>query len=111
MSERILFFKGLDDRIHCDVVDIAKINRDEDDLIDIAVKLKCAGYKGIKVSPHKLAEDKFHFFIEFDTSSIEGNFYQELQDKKRRGIKPPPASDILSAIEFLYGERRVDCES
>ena len=111
MSERILFFKGLDDRIHCDVVDIAKINCDEDDLVDIAFELNFAGYKGIQITSHQLAEGKLQFFIEFDTSSIEGNFYQELQDKKRRGIKPPQASDILSAIEFLYGERRVDCES
>ena len=111
MSERILFFKGLDDRIHRDVVDIEKINCDEDDLIDIAVELRCAGYKGIQVSCHKFAEDKFHFFIEFDINSIEGNFYKKLQDEKRKGIELPPASYILSAIEFLYGEQEVDGES
>ncbi len=111
MSQKILFFKGLDGRTHFDVFDIEQINCDEDDLIHIAVELKCAGYKGIQVTSHQLAEGKSQFFIEFDNSSIEGKFYQNLQDEKRRGIKLPSASDILSAIEFLYGEQEVDGES
>ena len=111
MSERILFFKGLDGRTHFDVFDIEQINCDEDDLIHIAVELKCAGYKGIEITPHKLTKDNNYFFVELDMTSFEGMLIHKLRDEKCNGTEFPPVSHIISELKFLYGEQEGDRES
>ena len=71
-------------------------------LMEIAVAVMSAGYRGIAVDELRLANGRYCQCLEGDLLTIEGELLQELSHVQERGGKMPSSKTVLDALARAY---------
>lgn len=105
MSDSLVFVRSRSNELH--IVDPEAIPHSDElsPLLQLAVDVIKAGYKGVAIDELKLKNGRYVYSLEGDLATPEGAVMQKLSMALDEGRPLPNAATVLEAIRRIY-ERR-----
>ena len=102
MSDSLLFLHSRSNDLHIVDPDAIPHSHDLSPIMQLAIEVIKAGYKGIAIDELKLKNGRFVYSLEGDIATPEGAVIQKLSTALDDGRPLPNAATVLEAIHRIY---------
>jgi len=102
MSDSLLFVHSRSNDLHIVDPDAIPHSDDLSPIMQLAIEVIKAGYKGIAIDELKLKNGRFVYALEGDIATPEGVVIQKLSTALDDGRPLPNAATVLEAIRRIY---------